>query len=134
MSLSDHLRLAQVVINKYVRLRDYKKSCVSCHMKYNSNKNGGVWDCGHYRSRGSASHLRFNLWNMAKQCVKCNRNLSSNSIEYRKELVKRIGLDKVYYLENCNVMKKFDIEYLKRMKAIFNKKSRILQKRIDDNG
>jgi len=133
-TLSQRAKEAQSAINKYVRLRDHFKPCVSCGIEYQNNKFGGLFDCGHYRARGSANHLRFNLHNMAKQCVRCNRDLSSNSINYRIELINRIGLDKVEALESDNTIRKFDADYLIRIKRIFNKKARMREKRIVEYG
>mgnify|MGYP000430454605 CR=1 FL=1 len=128
-TLSDWNKEAQAAINKYVRVRDAKKPCVSCGCALSINY-GGTTDCGHYRSRGSASHLRFNLLNMAGQCSRCNRYLSGNIVEYRKELIKRIGNKRVDILECSNEPRKFDAEYLKRIKKIFNKKARIYERRF----
>jgi hypothetical protein len=86
------------------------------------------WDAGHYRSRGAASHLRFNLLNTQKQCNKCNRFLSGNIVEYRKELLNRIGEERLERLENDNEPRKFDREYLERVKKIFRKRTRIYKK------
>ena len=86
-------------------------------------------EAGHYRSRGSASHLRFNLFNIHLQCARCNRYLSGNVVEYRKELIKRIGLNRVEILENDNKPRKFDIEYLKRVKHIFTKRAKFYELR-----
>jgi len=127
-SVSDWNKEAQAAINKYVKFRDHGKPCVSCGCELSINY-GGTTDCGHYRSRGSASHLRFNLLNMASQCSRCNRYLSGNVVEYRKELINRIGIDRVEQLENDNEPRKFDIEYLKRLKRIFNKRARYYEKR-----
>ena len=127
-SVSDWNKEAQAAINKYVKFRDHGKPCVSCGCELSINY-GGTTDCGHYRSRGSASHLRFNLLNMASQCSRCNRYLSGNVVEYRKELINRIGVDRVEQLENDNEPRKFDIEYLKRLKRIFNKRARYYEKR-----
>lgn len=128
-SASDWNKEAQTAINKYIKWRDFKKPCVSCGCELSVNY-GGTTDCGHYRSRGSASHLRFNLFNMAAQCSRCNRYLSGNIVEYRKELINRIGLEQVELLENDNKPRKFDIEYLKRIKKIFNKKARLYEKKF----
>lgn len=121
---------AQAAINKYVRIRDSGKPCISCGATP-EQKMGGTMDAGHYRSRGAASHLRFNLFNIAGQCVKCNRYNSGNVNDYRIGLIARIGLNRVEALENDNVPRKFSVEYLKRIKTIFNKKARLTQKRID---
>ena len=127
-SAGDYIKEAQAAVNKYIRLRDRNKPCVSCGSNP-EQKLGGSFDAGHYRSRGSASHLRFNLLNIHKQCVKCNRFNSGNAVDYRIELIKRIGEDNVIRLENNNNPRKFSIEYLQRVKAIFNKRARFYSKR-----
>ena len=119
----EYMKEAQAAVNKYIRARDRRKPCVSCG-SMPSDKLGGSFDAGHYRSRGSASHLRFNLLNIHKQCVKCNRFKSGNAVDYRIELIKRIGLENVEKLESDNKPRKFTIEYLKRLKKIFNKRTR----------
>jgi len=130
----DYTKEAQASINKYVRIRDKFKSCISCPSESVEVDGGyigaGGWDAGHYRSRGSASHLRFNLNNIHKQCVKCNRFNSGNAVDYRIKLIDRIGLDKVNQLESDNEPRKFTIDYLKRIKKIFNKKARLYEKKF----
>lgn len=124
---------AQSAINRYVRARDYYYPCISCG-RYVEQKYGGNYDCGHYRTRKAATHLRFNLHNMAKQCVYCNRYKSGAQLDFREGLIKRIGIEKVEALENNNKIIKFDIEYLKRVKLIFTKKAKKLEKRIKAKG
>ena len=53
--------------------------------------------------------------------------------DYRINLIEKIGLEKVEYLENNNDLdlNKNDIEYLKRIKRIFNKRARSYEKRIN---
>ena len=118
---------AQASFNRYVRMRDKGKPCISCnrHVSDINTLRGHNIDCGHYRSRGSAGHLRFNLYNAHGQCVQCNRDLSGNVVDYRICLIRRIGQDRVDRLECDNSIRKFDIEYLKRIKRIFNKKARL---------
>ncbi len=132
-TVGDYVKEAQVAVNKYIRARDRNKPCVSCG-SMPDDKLGGSFDAGHYRSRGSASHLRFNLLNIHKQCVKCNRFKSGNAVDYRIELIKRIGLDNVEKLENDNKPRKFTIEYLKRLKKIFNKRARFYLKPPTNSG
>lgn len=126
---SDWNKEAQAAVNKYIRIRDHDKPCVSCG-KTLEQKYGGTMEAGHYRSRGSASHLRFNLLNIQLQCVGCNRHLSGNVVEFRKELVNRIGVKRVELLENDNATRKFSIEYLKRVKRIFTKRANWYDKRL----
>jgi len=123
----DYIKEAQAAVNKYIRMRDYGKSCISCS-NISQQKRGGTMEAGHFRSRGSAGHLRFNLINIWLQCSRCNRYLSGNIVDYRIELVKRIGIDRVELLECDNKPKKFTIDYLKRVKKIFNKRARFYAK------
>lgn len=118
-----HLKEAQAAVNAYVRERDYGKPCISCGLPP-KQVFGGAVDCGHYRSVGSAPNCRFNLKNLAAQCVKCNRFLGSNSVEMRKGLIAKIGLEAVEALEADQTVRKFDIAYLERIKRIFRKKTR----------
>jgi hypothetical protein len=123
---SDYLKEAQAAFNAYIRARDHKDACISCGNYVLDDQIGGGWDCGHYRSVGSAPHLRFHLHGANKQCVKCNRFLSGNVAEYRKGLIKKIGIEKVEALEAINSVDsgRFTQDYLKRIKKIFNKKKR----------
>lgn len=123
---------AQTAVNAYIRIRDHDKGCISCDLKSGGDHylTGSKWDSGHYRSVGSASHMRFNTKNIFKQCVKCNRNLSGNAVEFRKRLVDRFGEDYVLAIEYDQTIRKFDSTYCKRIKKIFNKKARMKKKRL----
>ena len=126
---SELLKEAQSVINSYVRARDKGLPCISCGCMETDKGVGGHFDAGHYRSRGSAPHLRFNTLNIFGQCKRCNRYLSGNYSEFRKGLIKRKGKEYVEYIENLYYSKKFTVEYLKRLKKVINKKTRIMLKR-----
>jgi len=119
---------AQAAFNRYVRLRDAGKPCISCGREP-EQKHGGTMDCGHYRSRGAAMHLAFNLHNTAGQCVFCNRNMSGAQKAFELGLIERIGQEKVEALNNDNTTRRFDIPYLQRIKSIFTRKARALEKR-----
>ena len=67
------LKETQLAFNRYIRARDKGKPCISCGVQYSEGSFGSKFDCGHYRSTGAASHLRFNTHNAAGQCVRCNR-------------------------------------------------------------
>tara|TARA_X000001388_G_scaffold74547_1_gene67769 strand:+ start:36 stop:650 length:615 start_codon:yes stop_codon:yes gene_type:complete len=133
-SRSEWLSEAQAAFNKYVRERDKKEPCISCSTWEDDNYRGGKWDCGHYRSRGSAPHLRFHLWNAHKQCVKCNRFLSGNIVEFRKGLEYRIGAKKLEYVETYETITPLNINRLKRIKKIFTRKHKhLLKYRLNNN-
>lgn len=118
---SEWIREAQTAFNAYVRWRDKDEPCISCGNFTSDDAVGGYWDCGHYRSVGSAPHLRFHLHGANKQCVKCNRYLSGNVAEYRKGLIKKIGLDKVEHFECLQTTRQHDIDYAKRVKSVFTR-------------
>jgi len=122
-SRGEHLKEAQAAFNAYVRERDFGLPCISCGIP-SREAFGGAVDCGHYRSTGSAAHHRFNLKNCAAQCVKCNRYLGSNTVEMRKGMVAKFGLDAIEALEADQSVRRFDIEYLTRIKRVFRKKTR----------
>ena len=126
----DHAKEAQAVINRYVRLRDAHLGCISCDKPATW---GGQWHCSHFRSVGAAAHLRFNLWNMNKSCSQCNAHLSGNIMVYRPRLVEKIGAEKVEWLECNQDLVRHEIPYLKRLKAVFTKKAKRLEARIQCN-
>ncbi|WP_407732768.1 recombination protein NinG [Pseudocitrobacter faecalis] len=124
-------REAQAAFNRYIRMRDMYHECISHPGKLISNSNyitGSAVDASHYRSRGAASHLRFNVFNVHAACTRCNRQLSGNAVEYRIRLIERIGQERVERLEADNEPRKFDIDYLKRVKSIFTRRARHYEK------
>lgn len=127
-SRGDWLKEAQAAFNSYIRERDHDKPCISCDKPPSDQKHGGQWDAGHYRSVGSAPHMRFNHKNIFKQCVTCNRYLSGNVVEYRKRLIERIGLESVEQVENNNETKKYTIEELRQIKKLYTGEARRLKK------
>ena len=129
-SRADHLREAQAAVNEYVRMRDAHLPCISCDSTPNDNDlmTGSRWDAGHYRSVGACPELRFEPSNIHRQCVKCNRNLSGNAVEYRIRLVQRIGAEKVAWLEGLHPACKYTVDEIKSIKAEYRAKTRELKK------
>lgn len=127
---ADHLREAQAAVNEYVRLRDAHLPCISCDSTPNDNNlmTGSRWDAGHYRSVGACPELRFEPLNIHRQCVKCNRNLSGNAVEYRIRLVRRIGAEKVAWLEGLHPPCKYTVEEIKAIKAKYRAMTKELKK------
>lgn len=108
---------AQAEFNAYIRERDADLPCISCG-RYHQ----GQYHAGHYRSVGAAPNLRFNEDNVMKQCAPCNNNKSGNVVEYRINLVKRIGLARVEALECNNEVKRWTIEDAKNIRATYKAK------------
>jgi hypothetical protein len=127
---SDYLKEAQVAFNKYVRIRDEGKPCISCGSVQVDSKVGGVRDCGHYLSRGAhpEARFRFGLDNTASQCVRCNRYLSGNVANFRHGLIDRWGIDRVEAMETCTASSRMTIEYLKRIKSIFTRRANLYER------
>lgn len=124
---------AQSIFNKYVRLRDHGLPCISCGRVMNGSSfyaKASDIDASHYRSRGAAPQLSFNLHNVHSACTVCNRQLSGNIVSYRLGLIKKIGEEKVIALESNNLTRKFDRDYLARIKAIFSKKVKKIERKM----
>ena len=120
-SRSDWLKDTQVVFNKYIRLRDQDDGCISC-----GSKSAYAYHAGHYRSIGSAGHLRFNELNCHRQCSACNTHLSGNLIRYRLGLIRKIGIHATEALESDNSTIKIGIEEIRLLKAHFSAKIKAL--------
>lgn len=117
----DHLRELQASFNTWIRLRDVHQPCISCGRLPSWQ---GQWDAGHYRSRGSEPALRFEPDNVHKQCLPCNRHLSGNLIAYRVNLIEKIGLERVEWLEGHHEAKKLTVPELQEMKALYRAEAR----------
>lgn len=124
---SEWLKEAQVEFNKYIRLRDADQPCISCGRFHT-----GQYHAGHYRSVGGSPELRFNEHNVHKQCSACNNYLSGNIVNYRIELIRRIGLDKVNFLEGNHEPLHLTIPEIQAIKAKYKALcNELLKKRKD---
>ncbi|PHN28948.1 recombination protein NinG [Pseudomonas sp. ICMP 561] len=122
-SRADHLKDTQQAFNAWVRERDALLPCISCGRHHQ-----GKYDAGHYRTVGSNPALRFEPLNCHKQCSPCNTQLSGNIVEYRINLLLRIGSEKVDWLEGPHEPQKYTVEELKAMTADYRAKTRELKK------
>lgn len=120
---ADHLKDTQQAFNAWVRARDAALPCVSCGRHHQ-----GKYDAGHYRTVGSNPALRFEPMNCHRQCSPCNTRLSGNIVNYRIELVKRIGAEAVEWLEGPHEAKKYTVDELKAMTADYRAKTKELKK------
>jgi len=82
----------QTLANRYAKLRDIKLGCISC-------PTGKSEQGGHFWAMGSKSALRYNLDNINGQCTQCNFRKHGNLLEYRIGLVKKIGEERVKWLD-----------------------------------
>lgn len=125
---SDYIKEAQSAFNRYSRLRDAGRGCISCGSTLGHGSIGGDFDAGHFRSIGSAPHLRFHEDNVHGQCKRCNRYLAGNAIAYRAGLVERIGAERVNALESDNTLQKWSIDDLKAIRDTYKAKAKDLEK------
>ena len=128
-SRGDHIREAQQAFNEYIRARDQAAG----HLCISSGKpldwSGNAVDAGHYRSVGSAPHLRFDERNCHAQSKQDNRFLSGNAVDYRIGLIARIGQEAVDALESDQSVRKYTVEEIKAIKAEYRAKTRELKGR-----
>ena len=124
-SKSEWLKEAQIVFNQYIRLRDKDLPCISCQRFHT-----GQYHAGHYLTTGAHPELRFDEINVHKQCSACNNYLSGNIVEYRINLIIKIGIDAVNYLESKHQPKHYTIEDIKTLKAIYREKVKTLTTNI----
>jgi Bacteriophage Lambda NinG protein len=117
--------LAQKAFNAFIRARDVWKPCISCDKMLTSEPNS--YDAGHYRSVGSAVHMRFVEDNVHGQCKHCNNHLAGNHIEYRKRLLFRIGNRAVELIESDQTLRKYTKEGLIEIARYYNAQVKILK-------
>lgn len=74
--------------------------------------------------------MRFEPLNVWKQCAPCNNHKSGDIVNYRIELVRRIGAKKVEWLEGPHEPKRYRIEDLKAIKAEYKAKTREIKRQL----
>lgn len=125
---SDWMKEAQVAFNAFIRERDKAKPCICCGMPLAQDAIGGGYDAGHYRSVGSAPHLRFVESNVHAQRKVCNRYGAGRAVDYRLGLIRRIGLEAVEALEADQTPRKYGIDELRAIRDTYRTKLRDLRK------
>jgi len=78
---------AKIAFQRWIRLRDLGKPCISC------SKVTDEMDAGHFKKAEIYSGVIFNENNCHSQCRKCNRFQNGNELNYRLGLIERYGLD-----------------------------------------
>ena len=122
---SEFKKEAQVAFNAFIRERDEKLPCISCGR--DSKKKvltGAIFHAGHYRSRGANPELSFVEDNVHKQCAYCNKDLSGNMTNYRVSLVKKIGSERLEWLEGPHELTRYTKEDYQKIKTLYRLKLR----------
>jgi hypothetical protein len=120
------LKKTQTIINQYIRLRDQYKPCISCGTTNQTIQ----YHAGHFQPMGANQNLRFNLLNIHKQCSRCNNYLSGNLVQYRENLIKKIGAKRVEILESDKSKSKYTVEYLHRLQEVFKRKIKLYERKF----
>ena len=124
MTVQDYVKIAQQVFNKYIRLRDKDKGCISCGKPLK-----GKFDAGHYFNANNHWAVRFDEDNVHGQCVECNQWKHGNLIKYMYGITNRIGIERHYELNrNAELTRKYSIEELKEIIAIYKQKIKEFEK------
>ncbi len=120
---------AQQAFNAFIRARDRAAgyACICCNQPLDwstSGITGSRVDAGHYRSTGSADHLRFNEANCHAQRVHCNRHGAGRAVDYRLGLIQRIGQPAVEALECNNDSRKWSREEVRGIRDMYRRRAR----------
>lgn len=123
------LKEAQAAFNAYIRLRDAGLPCISCNRLHDRQPfTGSFWHAGHYRSVGACPELRFHEDNCHRQCASCNKHKSGNVVEYRINLIKRIGLPLVEILEGKHPMPQLSRDDVRAIRDLYRAKAADLRR------
>lgn len=117
----DLVKKLDKVFSLYIRLRDVMPNgmfrCISC----GKIKPYDQEDCGHFYSRIHMA-TRFDEDNAHGECRMCNRLSADHLLGYRKNLIQKIGLDRVSRLEwQHNQIKHWTKDELKEKIAYYTK-------------
>ncbi len=115
---TEWLALLQIVFNKYIRLRDAGKPCISCDRPLTSK-----FDAGHFFSVGRYPNLRFCEDNVHGQCVHCNQHLHGNHLEYNERIQHRISsFNYVVLMNKRNDDLKLTLDEIKELIKVYKLK------------
>ena len=124
---------AQTAFNRFIKARDVGKPCISCGCALQVGGVGGGSDAGHYYSVGGACNLRFVEDNVHGQCKRCNRRLAGNAGVYRKNLIERIGIERVEQIERDKTLRKYTKDGLREIARHYNAEARKLKAAHESN-
>ena len=125
MTIQDYIKLTQQVFNKFIRLRDAGQNCISC------NKKPLKENAGHFYNANNHWNVRFNELNVHLQCEYCNTHLHGNLIEYRTNLINKIGNSEFLILEaESKKTRKFSIDELKDLITVYKAKIKNLENNV----
>lgn len=137
LTRSDWVKKAQAAFNAFVRARDKAAGyrCICCNQPLDWGAvgvRGHSVDAGHYRSTGSAPHLRFVESNCHAQKVVCNRHGAGRAVDYRIGLIQRIGLAAVEQLEADQTPRRHSIAELQALAKHYRAEVRRIERQATE--
>jgi len=129
-TIPELIAIADKAFQEFIRWRDR----VAGHACISSGQPLDWWtpnkvDGGHYRTKGAASHLRYNEDNCHAQTKQENKWKAGNAVDYRIHLIERIGLARVEALECDNEPIKWTREVLREIAVVYRAKTRELKRK-----
>lgn len=93
-TVSELLKLAEIVFNRWIRKRDTEPNgftfiCIACNLAYSTD----LMDAGHFYSK-TYSNIRFHEDNLHGECQLCNRMDVYHLIGYEFNLINKIGTER----------------------------------------
>lgn len=85
---------ARRTCHKYINLRDKGRNCICCDRPLHSGVNAG-----HFHESGNNPLIRYDEDNIHSQSIYCNMYKGGDSGDYRGNLIKKIGIDRVERLD-----------------------------------
>lgn len=135
---------AKVAIQQFRRLDELSmgSGCMSCGRTQEQVtgkdiwKPGGLWDGGHYLSKGARPELALEPLNIWLQCKSCNGGSSKYArkgytvnASFRINLIERLGQEQVDWLEGQHPLRHDTIDDLKTLAARYNMMARELKEK-----
>lgn len=133
---------AKVAIQQFRRLDELSmgSGCMSCGRTQEQVtgkdiwKPGGLWDGGHYLSKGARPELALEPLNIWLQCKSCNGGSSKYArkgytvnASFRINLIERLGQEQVDWLEGPHPLRHDTADDLKTLTAHYNMLARELK-------
>ncbi len=128
--MQDCQKLAQKIGRQHGVLSGITE-CVTCDVILSTQQQV---DGGHFLPKNNYSAIKLYTLQIHPQCVKCNQYNSGMRADYKVFMIGRYGLEKSEWLESFKgvISKMYTIEYLRKYKLVMGKRSKVLQRRIDE--
>jgi hypothetical protein len=118
---------AQQAFNEFIRARDAGLPCICCGKPMEPDRPGGSVDAGHFRSRGSAPHLRFDERNCFAQRKNCNRPGGTTYAAFKAGVIARIGIEETEALESDQAPRHYTRDELIALRKHYKAKTKALK-------